>query len=407
MVRVRRSVAVEAPLAMRFYTYEFLSEFVLLTPVYALLFADTGLSVPQMSALFALWSVASFSLELPFGVLADLVSRRMLLMCAPALTAVGFALWTVMPSFPAFAAGFVFWSAGNALRSGTVQALVYDELARQGRVAAFPRLLGRARAWAMVAVLLATVLASPLLAIGGYTAVGFASITVLLLCVPVGGLFPQPPQRHTARPEPSGWRAVLGTGLRAVRQVPAVRSAVLLVTVLLASEALKEYVPLLARETGLHTRHVPLAMALFYGGSVLGGWWAGRGTRWTAPVLAAAAVCLAASALLQHPAGLVGVTVAFGAFTWAAAAAEARLQEEVDRIARATVISLTRFGKEVLALAIFASYGLAAPLTGHGVLYAVAAAPYLLIAVTVARTPQRARRGAPLISGQKRYNASS
>lgn len=92
MVRVRRSVAVEAPLAMRFYTYEFLSEFVLLTPVYALLFADTGLSVPQMSALFALWSVASFSLELPFGVLADLVSRRMLLMCAPALTAVGFAL---------------------------------------------------------------------------------------------------------------------------------------------------------------------------------------------------------------------------------------------------------------------------------------------------------------------------
>ena len=70
--RVRRLTAT-------LYGYSFLDEFVLLYPVYTLLFSDTGLSVWQISSLFVLWSVTGVVLEVPSGAWADAVSRRMLL----------------------------------------------------------------------------------------------------------------------------------------------------------------------------------------------------------------------------------------------------------------------------------------------------------------------------------------
>ncbi len=101
-VRVRR-------LTTTLYGYSFLEEFVLLYPVYALLFSDAGLSVWQISSLFALWSVTAVVLEVPSGAWADAVSRRLLLVVGPLLTGAGFALWVLVPSYAAFAAGFVLW----------------------------------------------------------------------------------------------------------------------------------------------------------------------------------------------------------------------------------------------------------------------------------------------------------
>ena len=48
--------------------------------LYAVLFADHGLTVAQISSLFAIWSLTGFLLEVPSGALADIVSRRGLLM---------------------------------------------------------------------------------------------------------------------------------------------------------------------------------------------------------------------------------------------------------------------------------------------------------------------------------------
>jgi hypothetical protein len=45
---------------------------VLLYPVYALLFADAGLTTGEVSSLFAVWSVVSFGCEIPAGALAAL-----------------------------------------------------------------------------------------------------------------------------------------------------------------------------------------------------------------------------------------------------------------------------------------------------------------------------------------------
>ncbi|GAB2854079.1 hypothetical protein GCM10027074_21250 [Streptomyces deserti] len=114
------------------YGYAFLHDLVLLYPVYALLFADTGLPVWQISSLFALWSLTSLVVEVPSGAWADAVSRRLLLCLGPLLSAAAFALWVLAPSYEAFALGFVLWGVGEALGSGALEALVYDELDRLG-----------------------------------------------------------------------------------------------------------------------------------------------------------------------------------------------------------------------------------------------------------------------------------
>jgi predicted MFS family arabinose efflux permease len=356
---------------------------VLLYPVYAVLFTETGLSAAEVSSLFIIWSVTSFALEVPSGLWADVFSRRRLLMIAPALAAAGYALWTFLPSYPSFALGFVLWGAATALRSGTLQALVYEELVRLGAPGAYGRLIGRSQAISMTAIMAASGLASPVLAAGGYRAVGIVSVATTLLGIPLGWSFPESRERSGERQET--YRTVLCGGLAAVRRSPMVLRSLVLAAVLMGLGALDEYIPLLAQSTGVGAPAVPLLVLLVSAGAAVGGWFAGHGTRWVAPALAFAAGSLALGSLNGRPAGLVLVAVAFGIFQWAMVAAETLLQDHIADQARATVISMAGFGAEVVAVLAFAGYALGSTWAGPGALFACAAVPYLIVALVLWR----------------------
>ncbi|WP_199536804.1 MFS transporter [Spongiactinospora gelatinilytica] len=378
----------------RLYAYAFLDDFILLYPVYALLFAKTGLSAAQISTLFVIWSVASFAFEVPSGLLADLFSRRLLLVISPIVTGAGYALWTFLPGYPSFAAGFVLWGAGTALTSGAWEALVYEELARIGRADSYARVIGRARAMGSTAILAASALAAPVLAWGGHPALGAASIAVCLLGAVAGMALPEtrasPGQDAGAAGsagEQGGARALLRDALAAVRQAPALRLTLLLASLLTGVTAIDEYLPMLAAGTGVALAAVPLLVLVTDVGAVAGGWLAGRGTRWLTPVLALAAVCLAVGAA-TGPAGFALVGVAFGGFRWAMAAADARLQEQVGDRYRATITSAAGFGSEVVAVLLFAAYGAGSAWAPPWQIFAAAAVPYLLIALGLRRIPR-------------------
>lgn len=360
----------------------------LLYPVYAVLFAGTGLSAAAISSLFAIWSVTGFALEVPSGVWADVCSRRLLLALAPLLSAAGFALWTFLPCYPSFAAGFVLWGAGSALRSGTLQALVYEELSRTGDQERYARLIGRAQAVGATAVLAADALAGPVLAAGGYRALGAASVAAALLGVPVAMSLPESRDREDRRRRRAdrAYTAVLREGLAELRGRPAVWRCALLVAALSGFDALDEYVPLLAGATGAGAAAVPLLVLLVTAGVTVGGFLAGRGQGRAGPVLALAAGTLAAGALSGRPAGMVAVAVAFGIFQWAIAAADARLQERIPDSSRATVTSMAGFGTEVVAVLIFAGYAAGSRWADPGPLFALAAVPYAVVAAALWRS---------------------
>jgi MFS family permease len=351
-------------------------------PVYAVLFADSGLSPAQISSLFVIWSVTGFAIDVPSGLWADVFSRRRLLTIAPGLTAAGYALWTFFPTYLFFALGFVLWGAGGSVRSGALEALIYDELEHLGASDVYGRLIGRSQAGGTTAIMAATALASPVMNLGGYRAVGIASIGVALLGVPIGRSFPE--SRGNGRHGES-YTAVLREGLGEIRGSSAVRRCLLVVAAVSGIDALDEYVPLLVQGTGAVASTLPLLVLLVTVGVAIGGWLGGRGTRWAAPALAVGAVCLAAGAGFGRPPGLVPVAVTFGVFQWAMVAADLRLQEQIFDRARATLTSMAGFGVEVVAVLTFVGYALGSSWLGPGPLFAFAAIPYAVIALVMWR----------------------
>ncbi|MFD9948560.1 MFS transporter [Nonomuraea sp. NPDC059023] len=361
-------------------------------PVYAVYFTQTGLSAAEVSSLFAIWSVAGFVLEIPSSVWADRFSRRRLLVLAPLVTSAGFALWTFVPAYWAFAAGFVLWGAGAAMQSGTLQALVYEELGRLGRTGDYARLIGRSEALASLAAVAASLLAAPVLAAGGYLAVGLASVAVGLLGALTGSLLPESRPPAAERAEES-YLSVLRTGLSEVRRAPAVGRVLVLLAVVTGLTSIDEYLPLLATAGGATTPMVALLIGLVIAGIAAGGWLAGYGARLLPLILAAGALALGGGAVLSGPgggaaglwAGFVAIAVAFAAFYWAVAVLDARLQDTIGDEARATVTSMAGLGSEVAALGVFAFYGFGSGWAPPWVLVALVAVPYLAMAVASRR----------------------
>ncbi|MWA05961.1 MFS transporter [Actinomadura sp. LD22] len=378
-------------MARRLYVYAFLEDFILLYPVYSVLFAEAGLSAAQISSLFVVWSVTGFVVELPAGLWADVFSRRSLLVAAPLLAGAGFGLWAFVPSYPAFAAGFVLWGAGSSLRSGALQALVYEALERSGDAGSYARLIGRSEAVALLGVVAASAVASPVLAVGGYRSLGAVSVAACAGCAVAGWFLPE--ERAVRVAGGVSLAGVLREGAAQVRRDPAVRGALVLAAVVTGVTSVDEYVPLLVRATGVAAVWVPLLVLVVMAGDAAGGWMAGRGGRWLGPVVGAGAVLLAAGSAGGSVWGVPLVAAAFGAFRWSVAAVDARLQERVGDGARATVTSLAGFGTDVVSVAVFGGYAVGSAWAGPGVLMAVAAVPFGVVAVVVGVSGRRRRGG--------------
>lgn len=127
-----------------YYAYVFLFDFMLAYAIYTALFQLEGLSVAEIGMLLAFWSASAIVLEMPSGALSDHFDRRTLLVVAPLLKALTFVCWGLASgNFWLCGLGFLFWSAGQALQSGTREALLYERLDDAGRSDAFDKVLGR------------------------------------------------------------------------------------------------------------------------------------------------------------------------------------------------------------------------------------------------------------------------
>ena len=275
-----------------------------------MLFADHGLSTAAISALYILWSSTGIVLQLPTGVLADHVSRRLLLVIAGFLRVVGFGAWIVVPSFAGFAAGFVLWGLSSALQDGTFEALVYDELAAVGATGAYGRLTARSGTGGLIASAVATALAVPLFHIGGFELVGWVSVAVCAVEGFVSLSLPARPRVAEASEGLRGYVDTLRTGIVEAATRPSVRGVVLLVALLPGLTAIDEYVPLVGRDYHVPTSVVPVFLLVItltaaIGNWAAGRWWSLRGSR-IAATLAIGAAALAASGLTDHAAGFTG-----------------------------------------------------------------------------------------------------
>lgn len=368
--------------------------------VYGLLFEDQGLSTAQISSLFAVWSIAAFVTEVPSGAWADTVPRRALLFGSAGLLTASFALWMLVPSYWGFAAGFALWGLAESMKSGTFEALLYEELAALGAQGRYATVQGYVNSAEVTCVFLATASAGPLFALGGYTLVGWVSIAITV----VDGLlvFTLPSVRRTDRGDDGAstfltrYARSLRDGTGEIRADRIVRRVVLLTAVLMSFLALEEYFAMLARDGGASTAQAPLLVAITVAGQIVGaavaGRTAGMSGRTMAGVLCAAAMLIAAGAVAGGVAGFVAIGIGYGAVHNAVIVSEVRMQDAMSGSARATVTSVAGLTSEVASLALFAGFALGSAWLSLSILVAAVAVPLLLVAASAPRLlPRRPR----------------
>lgn len=334
-----------------------LSEFVPLYPLYALLFLDTGLSTAEISALFAVWSVAAVLAEVPAGALADRWSRRGVLVCGAVLQAAAFGLWAVAPGTVGFATGFAVWGVASALYSGAAEALVYDGLVAVGAEEAFARVNGRMTAVELLAQVPTALAAAALHAVGGFTLVAWVSAGLSLVAGALALRFPEPPREREG-----GLLATLRAGVSEVARHVPLRIAVGAVALVGGLDAMEEYFPVVAADRGVPTGAVPFAVLVIALAGAAGAASGGRADELPdgvlPAVLAAAGLLLGVSAVLPGPGTVAALALAYGLYLAVLVAAEARLQERIEGSARATVTSVAGLGVEVAGVLVFAAWAL-------------------------------------------------
>jgi len=136
-----------------YYLLSFFYDCIFAYAIYTVLFSIRGLSVFQISLLIAWWALTSMLLEIPTGALSDYWSRRSLLLIAPLIKMLCFISWFFADgNFYIFALGFLFWSLGSTLVSGTTEAILYDTLSHFGKTNEYEKILGRKRFYVYIAL---------------------------------------------------------------------------------------------------------------------------------------------------------------------------------------------------------------------------------------------------------------
>jgi MFS family permease len=371
--------------------YASLRELIPVFPVYALLFTDAGLSTGQVSSLLVIWSSTHVLLEVPSGAWADTVSRRALLVAGAGLYGCCFALWSAMPTYAAFAGGFVLWGLSGSLVSGTYEAYVYDHLSAQGRQESYRRVIALGETGALILNLVATVVATPIVAWWGLSGAGWVSVGVCGVATALALRLPPDSARahvdHEADPgEPRlGYLAMLRAGL-AESLHPRVARAVLLAAAVPAFLAFDEYFGLLAVDVGASLTAVPLLVALTVAAQACGAALAPRlPLHRLGPVLVGAGLVVAAGVIAHRPGGFVAVALGYGALQAAIVVAETDLQHRIHGAARATVTSVSGLLSELGAIALFGFVALGSSTASLATLLTVLALMVVALGLTAAR----------------------
>ncbi|HSX05254.1 MAG TPA: MFS transporter [Candidatus Saccharimonadales bacterium] len=253
---------------IKLYLFSFFDDFILIYPLYGLMFADNGISSAGIASLFVIWSAVAFISEIPAGAIGDRFSRRNVLITAMIIRAIGYSFWLFMPNYAGFATGFILWGVKGALTSGTLEALVYDELANKDKLDDYARVTGRMKSIGATGDVLACFCAA-LLAKDGYSTVLVLSVISVLAA---GFALSKIPQTRVVKELQEGsYLDTIKEGVRIIFKKPLALYLVVFMSIVAGMGAADEYMNLFLREKGFsNTAIVVLAGIIFLCGAIAG-----------------------------------------------------------------------------------------------------------------------------------------
>jgi len=166
----------------KFQSYGFLKNLRFFDPFLVLFFREMGFSYLQIGGLISIRELAVNLLEVPTGVIADVVGRRRAMLTSFGSYLVAFTVFYAVPRFGAYAAAMVMFAAGEAFRSGTHKAMILEHLRISGLEGRRTEYYGRTRAASQLGSAIAALIAAGIVFyVGRYRVVFLASTIPYLL----------------------------------------------------------------------------------------------------------------------------------------------------------------------------------------------------------------------------------
>ena len=376
------------------YAFKIFDSFILIFPLYAVMFVDAGMSPVEISIVLMVWSVVTFVMQVPAGVLADRWPRRYVLAAAQATLAACFIVWWLDPHFWGFLIGLALWGLKSALTGGTFEALLYDELKAAGRAMEYPRFYGRCRAIQAGATVAASVGAAAMARLGygvaleaSIAAVAVSAATVLTL----------PPAARALATTDRDYLAHLRQGLRfalADRSVLGILAFSAAVVALGAT--LEEFWPIFGAKVGLSRAWIALFVAgqqtIEATASLLAHRLSGVGRRWFHGLFALCGAALIGAALAFSAPAMAVLALYSGAMRLIDVSFEGRLQHAIPSDNRATIGSVKSFAAQIGIWALYLTMGPLAQATSYRMAFVACGAAGLVIGVALLVGSARVRQ---------------
>ncbi|MBI3332235.1 MFS transporter [Candidatus Peregrinibacteria bacterium] len=124
---------------------EFGSGAMLYIPVIVLFLQENGLSLTQVFYLQSIFAIFLMLGEIPTGYISDRWGRRNALALGSLLRFLGVLVYALSSSIPGFIAAEFLIAMGWSLRSGTVEAMLYDSLLETKDTVSFRKMIGQLR----------------------------------------------------------------------------------------------------------------------------------------------------------------------------------------------------------------------------------------------------------------------
>ncbi|PKP10012.1 MAG: MFS transporter [Bacteroidetes bacterium HGW-Bacteroidetes-4] len=156
----------------KFSLYGFFKNLKFFEPFLILFFLDKGLSYTQIGVLYAIREISINLLEIPTGVMADLLGRKRTMIASFVSYIASFLIFYLFSEFWVFILAMLAFSFGDAFRTGTHKAMIFEYLKLNNWQNQKVAYYGHTRSWSQIGSAVSSLIAAGIVIYtGNYSAV--------------------------------------------------------------------------------------------------------------------------------------------------------------------------------------------------------------------------------------------
>jgi len=144
----------------KFSLYGFLKNLRFFDPFLILFFREKGLSFLAIGSLYAIKEITTNILEIPTGIIADSIGRRRTMIISFIAYIISFIFFYIYNTYSLFVVAMLFFSLGEACRTGTHKAMIFEYLQIHNLVKQKVHYYGNTRGWSQMGSALSSLIAA-------------------------------------------------------------------------------------------------------------------------------------------------------------------------------------------------------------------------------------------------------